>query len=146
MNRRVEGRSESTRSWIVDNDPLRFVLSLDPVLEKTGVAIKSEYVEMFWLPTVGPTTLWLARNLVGRLVYEPTLDGQYLLAELAAEIGCGDKALAHGADSVIVRALDRMVAHRFAARWADRIEVSPYVPRLSPRQVERLPARLRAMH
>jgi hypothetical protein len=76
----------------------------DPVIDTLGHDPRSLYVELFLLPTLGPTTLLLARHLAQRFDREPdgfTLD----LMETSLALGLGPR---EGANSPVARALARL--------------------------------------
>ena len=55
-----------------------YILPLaDPEVDGSGFDARSHYAETFWLPILGPSTLWLLRNIAQRFDSEPdgfTLD------------------------------------------------------------------------
>ena len=58
----------------------------DPVVEEHGYCITDPYVEMFWLPVLGPTATWLLRRFSFGLIEQPngmTLD----IHDLARSLG-----------------------------------------------------------
>ena len=58
----------------------------DALVEGHGYAIDDPYIEMFWLPILGPTATWLVRRLAGGLQHQPegyTVD----MTDLARGIG-----------------------------------------------------------
>jgi hypothetical protein len=76
----------------------------DPVIDTLGHDPRSLYVEMFLLPTLGPTTLLLARHLAQRFDEAPegfSLD----LMETSLALGLGPR---EGANSPVARALVRL--------------------------------------
>jgi hypothetical protein len=76
----------------------------DPVIDTLGHDPRSLYVEMFLLPTLGPTTLLLARHLAQRFDASP--DGFELdLMETSLSLGLGPR---EGANSPVARALARL--------------------------------------
>jgi hypothetical protein len=76
----------------------------DPVIDTLGHDPRSLYVEMFLLPTLGPTTLLLARHLAQRFDESP--DGFPLdLMETSLALGLGPR---EGANSPVARALARL--------------------------------------
>lgn len=132
--------AKTRRAWIAAHDPLRAVghstIGYDPC---------GSYAETYWLPLIGPSSLWLMRRLV-RTVRMPSAvpHGVELpLGPLAGEIGLGAGS---SPSSQIVHSLDRLIMFRFAAIVDDAYRVNVAVPRLTDRQLERLPAHLRAVH
>ena len=58
----------------------------DSLVDHAGYAIDDPYIEMFWLPILGPTATWLIRRLAGGLQHDPegyTVD----MVDLARGIG-----------------------------------------------------------
>ena len=43
----------------------------DPEFDHVGFDPRSHYAETFWLPILGPSTLWLLRNIAQRFDAEP---------------------------------------------------------------------------
>ena len=81
-------RASAAVDWLANQNPLSVVEWADPVVEAAGHPIRSVYVETFWLPTLGPTAMWLLRRLSAWL--EATPDGISVeLPELAQELGLG---------------------------------------------------------
>jgi hypothetical protein len=116
----------------------------DPLIDRLGLDPRSGYVETYWLGTLGPSTTWLLRRLALGLELQP--EGFDLeLAELARELGLGDKG---GRHSPFARSLSRLVQFEIA-RWQQRdatLEVRRRVPPLNRRQVLHLPDSLRLQH
>lgn len=104
---------------------------------------RSAYAERFWLSTLGPTTLWLARRLVAGFDDQP--DGYLLdLAETSISLGLGD---GQGRHSPFNRALGRLVHFHLAEQRTDGVlAVRPRLPVLQRRQVVRLPGPLQIEH
>jgi hypothetical protein len=114
----------------------------DQVIDALGYDVHSRYVELFWLPTLGPTATWLLRRLVAGL--EVYAEGYELdLAETATALG-----LTHAASKScpFTRAFQRCVMFGVAHQMHDGIAVRRRVPPLAARQIDRLPAHLHAAH
>src|SRR5262245_15092444 len=116
---------------------------VDPVIDVLGHDPRSWYVETFWLPTLGPTSLPLLRHLADRFEEHP--DGLALpVADTAAALGLGPR---DGEQTPLVRSLDRLhqfdLAHQLAP---DVIAVRRKLPPVNRRHVRRLPAALQARH
>lgn len=115
----------------------------DPVVDRLGHDPRSAYVERFWLPIMGPSTVWFLRRIADDLDRSPqgfTLD----LAEMALGLGVG---LRGGRNAPLLRTIDRSC--RFgAARPHGRgaIAVRRRLAPLTRGQVERLPVGLQAEH
>jgi len=131
-----------TARWISDHDPLAVVLLLDPVIDKLGHDVDSHYVESYWLPILGPSAIWVARQLLSRLYAQ----GSFIevpLVELSTSIGLG-----HGTarNAPIVRTLTRLVEFGLAATGGSAYAIRPCFPPLPARLIERLPEPLAASH
>jgi hypothetical protein len=115
----------------------------DPVVDRLGHDPRSTYVERFWLPIMGPSTVWFLRRMADDLDRAPegfTLD----LAEMALGLGVG---LRGGRNAPMLRTIDRSC--RFGAarpHGPGAIAVRRHLAPLTRSQVERLPARLQAEH
>src|SRR3546814_3891300 len=55
-------RASAAIDWLANQNPLSVVEWADPVVEAAGHPVRSVYVETFWLPTLGPTAMWLLRR------------------------------------------------------------------------------------
>jgi hypothetical protein len=76
----------------------------DPVIDTLGHDPRSLYVELFLLPTLGPTTLLLARHLAQR--FDDSPDGFDVdVLETSLALGLGPR---EGANSPVLRALSRL--------------------------------------
>jgi len=116
---------------------------LDPVLEEVGFDPRAPYVERFWLPSLGPSTILLGRLLAESFDAEP--DGFELdLAVTAARLGLGGNA--KGRLGPFARAFHRLLAFGWAEANPYGLSVRRRVPPLSPRQVLRLHPALAADH
>jgi hypothetical protein len=115
---------------------------VDPVVDSVGHDPRSRYVERFWLPVLGPTTVWLLRRLADELDAHP--DGAVLeLATLARELGLQD-TLSRGAP--FVRSFTRAVQFGVADAFGDALAVRRRLPYVPARHVAKFPARLRDAH
>lgn len=114
----------------------------DPVIMNLGHPIDSVYVETYWLPTIGPSSLWMLRRLV-------TFDGTSIdTADLAQLIGLGHGT---GAHSPVTRTLARLESFYLVktVRRHDNdalVQVGSHLPPLRPRQLARLLPVLQAAH
>lgn len=114
----------------------------DEALEAIGAPVTSRYCEVFWLPVIGPSALWLLRHAVMH-----TVDGPYTVDvdTLARSLGLG---AARGIHSPLVRTLNRLVQFRCAtggwqtATWKMRT----HLPALTDHRLARLPDVLRQAH
>ena len=118
----------------------------DTLVESNGHPIGDPYIEMFWLPVLGPTATWLLRRLATGLEHEPagyTVD----VDELARGIGV---AYTKGRHNPFARGLHRCimfgVARQIAVIPRTVIAVRTVLPTLSQRHVGRLPEQLQIAH
>ena len=115
----------------------------DPVIDELGVDPRSGYVERFWLPVLGPSTVWFLRRVADELDRRPdgfTLD----LVDTAHALGVGMRG---GRNSPMLRTVDRSC--RFGAarvQGPGAIAVRRRLAPLTRAQAERLPDSLRADH
>jgi hypothetical protein len=115
----------------------------DPELATYGFDPRSPYVERFWLGVLGPSTVFLIRRLARGLEEHP---GGYRidLADTARAIGLGGGT---GRQSPIARTIDRACMFKTMRLTAPgQLEVRTHLPKLTPRQLERLPPPVRASH
>jgi hypothetical protein len=115
----------------------------DPVLDAIGHDLRSVYVERFWLPILGPSTLLLARRIAAGLEVHP--DGFPLdLEETAAAMGL---SLRGGTNGPFYRAVARTVQfHLTRPAGPAALTVRARVQQLSHRQLSRLPDGLQRDH
>jgi len=115
----------------------------DPVIDTLGHDPRSEYVERFWLPTLGPTTLLLLRRLAtlfDRDAGEISLDGP----DLSHSLGVGAR---DGSSTPLIRSFDRLVTFDLATSPQPRVyAVRRSVPPLNRRHLHRLPLSLQREH
>ena len=129
-------------TWIVDHPQLRVVRLSDPMVEAAGFDAPGDYVERYWLGTLGPTALSMLRRLADRLMRQP--DGfSVALADLARELGVGDGT---GRNAPVVKAIARLVRFRMAAVQGDALAVPGTVPPVPRRHLARLPQHLAEEH
>ncbi len=114
----------------------------DPVIDTLGHDPRSLYVETFWLPTLGPTSLLLLRHLAARFEEQP--DGVHLdVASTAHRLGLGHR---DGTSSPLVRSLARLEQFDLACPADDGYAVRRSIPPVNRRHIRRLPDRLQAEH
>ena len=117
----------------------------DPIIDTLGHDPRSEYVERFWLPTLGPTSVLLLRRLAS--AFERTSgDGtiEIELVDLSQALGLGARV---GASSPLVRSFDRLTQFELACAtapnaFAVRRNLSP----INRRHMHRLPESLQREH
>ena len=129
-----------------DHSTVRVMPWHDPLVEANGFAIDDPYVEMFWLPVLGPTATWLARRLVGGLHQAP--DGYDCdVAETARALGV---SYSIGKNSPFTRALQRCamfgVTQQIAIEPIQTIAVRTALPRVPQRHLGRLPQAMQSAH
>lgn len=137
------GETGSSRADRSDDPTLRIVPWLDPVADPHGVHPSSRYVELYWLPVIGPSTAWLIRRLSYGLDMHPS-GLQLDLTETARSLGLGDRM---GKNSPFRRALQRLCTFELArSHGPDALAVRTTVPPLPLRHLSRLPESLQASH
>jgi hypothetical protein len=126
-----------------DVPTLRVVAWVDPVADPHGLHPCSRYVELYWLPVVGPSTTWLLRRLSYGL--EVHGDGFDLdLVETARSLGLGDRM---GKNSPFRKAIVRLSTFELARpHGQDGLAVRTVVPPLPLRHLTRLPQHLQVSH
>ncbi len=126
-----------------DSPALRIVPWLDPVADTHGVHPCSRYVELYWLPIIGPSTTWLLRRLAYSLEMHPNgLDLD--LVETARSLGLGERM---GKNSSFRRALQRLRTFELARPHGPQaMAVRIHIPPLPLRHLSRLPMSLQASH
>lgn len=122
---------------------LRVEALLDPVIDQLGHDPRSTYVELFWLPVLGPSATWLLRRFARQLDERPAgvdLD----TAELARALGLGERA---GRHAPFARTVQRCVDFDMA-RWRaeGHLAVRRRLPPLARRHLARLTDARRAEH
>jgi hypothetical protein len=114
----------------------------DPLLDRLGYDPRAPYVERFWLPVLGPSTVFLLRHLARELDEAPAGFACDLRATARA-LGLGER---HGRNAPFVRTIARAVDFD-AARFSDgRLIVRRRLAPLARRHVARLPESLQAEH
>jgi len=115
----------------------------DPVIDQLGHDPRSAYVEKFWLPILGPSSVWLLRRLADGLDRHP--EGFELdLAMTAQSLGVGMRG---GRNAPLLRTFERCC--RFGAarmHGTSAISVRRRLAPLTRTQTERLPESLRSEH
>ena len=115
----------------------------DPIIDTLGHDPRSEYVERFWLPTLGPTSLLLLRRIAARL--ERTPEGMSVdIAELSQSLGLGAR---DGTSSPLMRSFDRLTQFDLACVIKpETYAIRRNVPPVNRRHIRRLPESLQAEH
>lgn len=115
----------------------------DPLIDTLGHDPRSLYVETFWLPTLGPTTLLLLRHLAAK--FDRCPEGLTLpLAGTSQALGLGCR---EGTSSPLVRSLQRLGQFDLACDdGRGTIAVRRNVPPINRRHVRRLTPELQVAH
>ena len=115
----------------------------DEHIDATGFDPRSHYAETFWLPILGPSTLWLLRSIATRFDVEP--DGFTMhLEEQSASLGIRSNG---GRNNAFQRSLHRLVGFNMGRTVDERtLEVRRVMPPLHTGQVRRLSTRLQRLH
>jgi hypothetical protein len=114
----------------------------DPFIDRVGFPVRSPYLELVWLPVVGPSVAWGMRCLHGWATLAPG-GAEVALDELAEAIGLPGAGTTKNAP--VQRTLGRMV--RFGlAEWAGSLRVRATVPPLPQRLLTRLSPRVQRNH
>lgn len=140
----------STAGTEVPGDPisksrprLRVEPWLDALIDELGYDARSDYVETFWLPILGPSTTWLLRHLAARLDTSP--EGLEIdVEETARCLGLGERL---GPNAPFARTLKRCIDFDMA-EWREPLglAVRLRLPPLAGRHLRRLPESLQAKH
>jgi hypothetical protein len=131
------------QTWLVEHDPLPIVELTDPVIDKVGFPTGHAYVEIYWLPIIGPSALWALRRIGGWLSDSP--DGFDMPhAPFAGELGLGSP---NGRHSPMICTLARLVVFEMAVVTPqDALAVRRFAPPVRRRLAIRLPGHLAARH
>jgi len=115
---------------------------VDPMVDRLGHDPRSRYVERFWLPVLGPSTICLLRHLVGLLETEVT--GRMIdLGETARALGLGERG---GRGGPFGRTLSRAADFEMVRFDGPVLSVRRRMPPLSRRHLSRLPEASRVEH
>ena len=112
---------------------------LDPIVDEVGFDVFSRYAEMFWLPIMGPSALWIQRRIVMGFAEFP---GGYEVdtAEIALAVGL---SFTQGANCPFTRALRRCQWFGAAQSVHGGLAVRIKLPPVSRRQIQRFPISLK---
>ena len=115
----------------------------DQVIDQLGFDPASAYVELCWLPILGPSAVWAIRRLTAGLRANP--DGYAMgIADLGVALGLGTGT---GRCSPVVRTIHRLVRFEVARFESGTVlAVRRHLPPLAQRQLLRLPPVLRQAH
>ena len=134
----IDNDPSDNSSWIASHDPLHVVRLADPVIEQLGHDVRSNYVETYWLPILGPTAIWATRRMADWLDASP--DGiEISLAEFGPCLGVGGNV---GRNTLIVRTLVRLVDFGIASIGGNTLGLRTVFAPVPLRLTSRLPASL----
>jgi hypothetical protein len=128
--------------WVAAHDPLRLVPLADPMVEALGHDPRSTYAELFWLPILGPSTLWTLRRVAAGFDACPA-GFDLPLARLGGELGLTGGVTRNGPTA---RTITRLVEFDMARIVGDGLAVRRKLPPLPRRHVLRLPPHLAERH
>ena len=131
-----------TTTWIAQHDPLPIIAWRDPVVEVTGFAPRSDYVETYWVAVLGPSCI-LAGRRFGEWLETCPAGIEIALGDLARSLGLGDGT---SRNAPVIRTLGRLVSFGMATVTADALAARIAYPPLGHRQLARLPGYLAARH
>ncbi|MCU1497557.1 MAG: hypothetical protein JWM47_1510, partial [Acidimicrobiales bacterium] len=115
----------------------------DAVIDEHGHHLRSAYAERFWLPILGPTTLFFLRRIAADLDEHP--EGFALpVIDTSRALGLGVRG---GRNAPFLRAIARSVTFNLSRFQGDEVlEVRRCVPPLNRSKIDRLPPPLRDEH
>jgi hypothetical protein len=127
----------------VPADSLRVTAWADPLVEAVGHPLRSTYVELFWLPVIGPSALLLLRRLD---MYLQVL-GEDISVDpdnLGRQLGLGPSGSRH---APLPRAMGRCVRFGLAKRLGrDHLAVRRLAGPLPQQRIDALPPSLRGIY
>ena len=112
------------------------------MIDALGHDSRSEYVEIFWLPMIGPSCTLAARRLPAWLDAEPA-GFKVSVSCLASSLGLGS---ALGRNAPVNRTLGRLVEFGIARIDGKAFAVRRLFPPLAARQITRIPDHLAELH
>lgn len=122
---------------------MRFTAWRDINIESLGYDPRSTYVEKFWLPFLGPSTVLLERRIIEALEMNP-FGFEMGLEELSQMLGLGNNI---GKNSSIQKTLNRLVIFELARIMPSHaFSVRLKMPPLPQRYINRLPLLLQKQH
>ncbi len=114
----------------------------DATVEARGFAARSDYVEWFWLPVLGPSATWLLRRIDFGFDDYPT---GYVLDALRTARALGIAAR-DDTGTIFGRAVSRLQMFGIAHMLGDSLAVRRILPEVSQRHLQRMPPHLRDAH
>jgi hypothetical protein len=115
---------------------------VDPVVDAAGASLFSRYVELYWLPVLGPSALWILRRVV--MGFETYPEGYELdCAATANDIGL---SFSQSPNNSFTRSLQRCLYFGALQPHQGGLAVRCYLPAVSKRHLQRLSPALREVH
>ncbi len=131
-------RRRSTLEWFVAHPTVEVHRWCDPVIDRRGYDARHLYVESFWLPVLGPSSVFAIRRIADALDEQPA-GVRIDLVEFGASLGIGTGT---GRHTQINRTLGRLVDFRLARIAGEHLEVHTTLPPLPLQLRRRLPPAL----
>jgi hypothetical protein len=132
----------NTTRELITSPTIVVVPWVDPVVDEAGASVFSRYVEMYWLPVLGPSALWMMRRMV--MGFETFPAGYEMdCATTATDLGLSFSASPNCSFS---RSLSRCLHFGAAQPHQGGLAVRCYLPAVSKRHLQRLSAPLRDAH
>ncbi len=116
---------------------------MDPVVEAHGFGPASVYVEYCWLGVLGPTATFLYRRLGAVAGAAGDVVAAVDLVDVGVSLGVGEGM---GRNSILARAIGRLVRFGVAEWRGDVLAVRRAVAPLTTRQLSRLSYSARVVH
>ena len=114
----------------------------DPVVDDGGASVFSRYVELYWLPILGPSALWILRRMV--MGFESFPHGYALdCASTATDMGL---RFSPSPNNSFSRSLQRCLYFGALQVHQGGLAVRCYLPAISKRHLQRLSPALREGH
>ena len=125
-------------------------ITFDPAIRPDGQhALRSDYVETFWLPKVGPSAICFLRAMgnsyapIEHLCQAPTIEMPF--AEVSAAMGLTRRKPSK--NHRLLRMLSRLEWAQLLQRDNELdIRLAPYLPTLHANQIATLPVSIQALH
>ena len=114
----------------------------DPVVDEDGASVFSRYAELYWLPILGPSALWILRRIV--MGFEESPHGFELdCATTATDMGLRFSLSPNNSFS---RSLQRCLYFGALQVHQGGLAMRCYLPAISKRHLQRLSPALRDGH
>lgn len=123
--------------------PIRFTSWRDVNIESLGYDPRSSYVEKFWLPFLGPSTVFMIRRVTELLESEP-YGFALALEDFSIMLGLGANTNKH---SSVQKTLNRLLVFELARIMPSKaVSVRLKLPPLPQRYLNRLSSSMRLLH